>query len=472
MARTVLSLIPALACALLASPASGQTVYLDEHFDGGVFPPTDWGEWNNGISLGWEGTASRATHADYFGANDNRLLSPSLDLTAASSLGLHVVHDQLFARYRDQNEVEVTLDGGLTYTTLVAIDTPFDGMELAIDLDLGAFAGQPDLRVSFRYVGDFANEWSIDQLRVDDQPPAIPPLWPELPTTFIPWEGYCERFDGLDGIVPPHIAINALDAASRQPDPEAWCNLGQQAPSAVSFSGIAALEMGLEPGSTNFHRVANALIFGFDGAGLQNTAFEMMVWQSGEELDADDGVFVSVDGLDWVPLRTDWERMTGGSQYLREWRRVGGDLASSGLNLNGNFYLAIAQSDDFPFGSQDGVAIDDFCGGGAVVPLHFQITNLSGGALAQLKVTGLDRDAFCSFLYSLAGSGPTQTPYGLADIGSPYYTLATMDADRNGEAVLDVFVPTSLVGRTVWAQAVEILGASGRFSNSLMEVIQ
>lgn len=460
-----------LALAVLAGPALGQSVYLDQDFDGGIFPPADWVELNNGVSLGWQGGLSRATHADYFGANDNRLLSPSLDLSGATSLGLHLTHDQLFARYRDQNEVEISLDGGLSYSTLVVIDTPFDGVGLSVDLDLSAYAGQPDVRIAFRYVGDFANEWSIDRLIVDDQPPAVPPRWPELPSTFIPWEGYCERFDGLDGVVPPHIAINALDASTRLADPEAWCNLGQQAPSSVSFSGIAALEMGLEPGSTNFHRVANAMIFGFDGAGMQNTAFEMMVWQSGEELDPDDGVFLSTDGLDWVPLRTDWERMTGGSQYLREWRRVGGDLASAGLALSGNFFLAIAQADDFPFGSQDGVAIDDFCGGGTVVPLHYTIQNLSGGALAQLKVTGLDHDAFCSFLYSLSGPGPTQTPFGLADIGSPYNTLATMDADRNGEAVLDVLVPPSLTGRAIWTQAVEILGASGRFSNPLAEVI-
>ena len=273
-------------------------------------------------------------------------------------------------------------------------------------------------------------------------------------------------------MVPPHVAVNALDAETRQPDIEAWCNLGQNAPSMVSFSGVAALEMGLEPGSTNFHRVANALIFGFDATGMQNTAFELMVWQSGEELDPDDGVFLSVDGLDWVPLRTDWERVTGGPQYLREWRRVGGDLATAGLTLSGNFYLAVSQADDFPFGSQDGVAIDDLCCGGAVEPLNYEIQNLRGGELARLRVTGLDRDAFCSFLYSLAGPGPTQTPYGLADIGSPYATLAMMDADRYGEAALDVLVPPSLTGTMIWTQVVEILGTGGRFSNPLAELVQ
>lgn len=293
-----------------------------------------------------------------------------------------------------------------------------------------------------------------------------------MPTEFLLWEGYCERFDELVGVLPSHFAANSVDEASRYPDLDGWCNIGQLAPCTEVYSGLASLELGLNPGTTNFHNVANAIIIGFDGTGMLNTAFEMMVWQAGEELDPDDGIFASVDGETWVALRTDWVRMTSGTSYQKQWRRVSGDLAASGLDLSGNFYFAIAQADDFRFGGQDGVAIDNLCCGGVVVPLRYEVTNLVAGSIARFEVTGLDRDALVSLMYSFAGPGPTVTPFGLADLGSPYATLATVDADRDGHAEVVLTVPTSLLGRTVWTQAVEILGASGRFSNPLEITVQ
>lgn len=464
-------LIP-LAIAVFSQLASAQIVYLDEPFDSGNFPPTGWIEDNNGVSLGWAPGTGRAVHADWYGLNDNSLISPSLDLSAGTVVGLHLTHDQLFARYRDQNEIEISLDGGVTFSRVLAIDGQVDGVGIELDVDLTAWAGQADVQLGFRYVGDFANEWSIDHVLVDDFLPEPPPTWPELPTDFIAWEGYCERFDELVGVIPPHFAANSVDEASRYPDLDGWCNIGQLAPCTEVYSGLASLELGLNPNTINFHNVANAMIIGFDGSAIQNTAFEMMVWQAGEELDPDDGVFVSVDGETWHPLRTDWVRMTAGTSYQKQWRRVSGDLATAGLNLSGNFYMAISQADDFPFGGQDGVAIDNLCCGGSVVPLRYEITNLIGGSVARFEVTGLDRDAFVSLMYSFAGPGPTTTPFGLADLGSPYATLATVDADRNGRAEVALSVPMGLVGRTVWTQAVEILGASGRFSNPLEVTVQ
>lgn len=449
-----------------------QAVLLDESFDGGSVPPAGWVELNNNVSPGWEAGTSRAVHADYYGANDNRLVTPALDFTTGSAFGLHLTHDQLFARYRDQNEIEVSLDGGVTFARLAVIETPVDGTGLLVELDVSAYAGLPDVRFAFRYVGDFANEWSLDRVLVDDQPPAERPRWPELPNAFVPWEGFSERFDALAGVVPPYLAVNALDADTRLPDVEAWCNLGQQAPSQVAFSGQTSVELGLDPQSANFHKVANAVIFGFDGATMTNTAFELMVWQAGEELDEDDGIFVSVDGMDWVALRTDWGRITNGPQYLKQWRRVVGDLAHAGLDLSGSFYLAISQADDFPFGTQDGVAVDDLVCGGDVVPLRYEIRNAVGGQRADFLVTGLNPDAFVAYLYSFAGPGPSETVYGTADLGTPSQTLAMVDADRNGTAAISLVVPPYLSGTTVWTQAVEILGTGGRFSNGLEVTIQ
>jgi hypothetical protein len=466
-------LLVILASVFLGRASFAQSVALDEDFTSGVFPPSDWVELNNGVSLGWESNGvDRALHADFWGANDNRLLTREVDLSNFTQAGLHLNHGQLFAAYRELNEIEISLDGGVTFVSLYTINDSVDGANLIAEVDLASYVGMTGLEFSFHYTGNFANEWSLDRLLIDDLPPIFPPRWPNLPTAFVAADDYCEKFDGLQGVLPAHISANSVDESSRLPDPEGWCNVGQLAPSVLSFSGTEALEMGLIPGTTNYHQVANALIFALDGSTAVNTAFELQVYQMGEELNADDGVFVSLDGLEWVAVLTNWAHLTGGPLNERVWRKVSGDLASSGLDLSGQYYLAISQADDFPYNSQDGVVIDDFCVGGTVVALHYEITNLVGGQVADLVVTGADPNSLVTFLYSRAGPGPVNTPYGLADVGSPYYSLATVDADQNGVARMQARVPPPFVGVMVWSQAIEVLGVNGRFTNSLALTVQ
>ncbi len=285
-------------------------------------------------------------------------------------------------------------------------------------------------------------------------------------------DGYCERFDGLTGDLPPHIAVNSVDETSRQIDAEGWCNYGQQAPCTHSYSGASSLEMGLNPATSNFHQVANSLIIGLDGSGAQNWDMEMRVLQMGEEWNADDGVFLSNDGLDWQPVLTDWTHMTGGPTNIGHWKKVTCDLASTNVDVTGPFFLAVSQADDFPFNSQDGVVIDDLCIGGDIQALRYQASNLVAGAAARLEVTGLDPLAFVAMMVSLQGPGPTATPYGLADIGMPYFVIAYVDADKRGEVRISKAVPPWTQGMTVWSQAAEILNFESRLTPAWAEVVQ
>jgi len=456
---------------LICGSAQGQDgALLEEDFSLGLVPPPGWAEFNNGASLGWESLNGRAHHDDWRGANDNRLLSPALDFTGLTQAGLHGTHGQVFARYRAQNEVQITLDGGLSYTTVLSISGDEDGQDFPLEIDLSAWVGQPQVQIAFHYQGDFANVWSLDDLRVDEVAPPPVYRWPELPTQFVPADGFCERFDGLAGSVPDHLAVNRLDVGSRQFDAEAWCNVGQLAPSLIAFSGLTSLEMGLDPSSSNFHQVSNALIVGLDGSTQSNFALEFMAWQAGEELQEDDGVFVSVDGVQWVQLETDWVFLTGGEVYAKRWRKVTTDLSRSGLDLSGNYYLAIGQSDDFPFGGQDGLAVDDLCIGGDVVAFQLNISNAVPGETARVEVTGADPDSFVVFLYSKVGPGPLDTAYGVASLSNPVLTMATLDADRNGRAGFALPLSANLNGRTIWAQGLELLGGQGRYTN-LVEVV-
>lgn len=71
--------------------------------------------------------------------------------------------------------------------------------------------------------------------------------------------------------------------------------------------------------------------------------------------------------------------------------------------------------------------------------------------------------------FSLAGNGPTNTPFGVADLSTPIQNFAPVMADSNGDATVVVNVPAGGSGITVWFQAVD--QASGTLSNSLAETV-
>jgi hypothetical protein len=460
-----------LASVLLVSSLSAQTTFLTEDFRSGIVPPLGWAELNNGVSLGWEDDlAEYALHDDYNGANDNYLLSPAMDLSAATEVYLHAIQDQTFAIYMDSNTVEVSLDGGLSFTLVYTETTVVDGSQI-LEVDLSAYAGLAGVQFAFHYQGDFANEWRIDDLVVDDQA-YVPPLrWPVLPTQFVSADQFLETFDTLSGVVPSYMGVNRLNMASRQFDPQAWCNIGQLAPCIEPRSGQFALEMGLDPSSTQFHEVANALIIGLDGTGVSNYTMTFQALQHGEELQADDGVFVSSDGIDWVPLITDWESLIGAGN-VGVWTPLTVDLSATAVDVSGQFLLAFSQADDYPYANLDGVGIDDILIGGAP-PLLYDVQNLVAGQMSTMTVSGADPASRLVLGYSLSGPGPSSTLYGQADMSQPIVELGRYFPDAQGNLVVQRPVPPTAVGVPVWTQALEITTLNvGIFSNSLALTIQ
>lgn len=131
--------------------------------------------------------------------------------------------------------------------------------------------------------------------------------------------------------------MNSVDEVSRENDVDGWCNYSQRAPCLQSYSGLSSLEMGLNPGTTNYHQIANSIIIGLDGTGAVNWDLEMRVLQMGEEWNPDDGTFLSSDGIDWQPVMTDWAHMTGGSMHIGKWQKVTCDLTTTSLDVSGQF---------------------------------------------------------------------------------------------------------------------------------------
>ncbi len=465
-------LLPALALGALSSALTAQTVYLTEDFSTGVMPPAGWVEGNNGNNVGWEieyaglGVllgSDHAWHDDHTGYNDNYIMSPAMDLTGATAVWAYCDQGITFASWRDHHYVDVSLDNGVTFINLLD-DLSGDGWS-TLSVDLAAYAGTNGVNVSYRYTGDYASEWELDNVTVDDVgPPPPPPVWPNMPTSFVAAAAYTDGFETYGGVTPSHFALNALDAATGLADAEAYCEIDGGSGYGAA-TGTACLEMGLDPLSNNYHDVRNGLIIGLDGGNASSLVLDFMAIDHGEESDTWDGVWVSDDGLTWHMAYGDW------TSLLSSWQSVPGVVLDSlGANTAGQFYLLFAQDDNFPYGYLDGIGIDDILltTNGTVGPT-LSISNLVAGSVCTIQVQNASPNGLIRIGYSLLGAGPVTTPYGDLLLTPPITTLPNMSADASGNASLSAPVPGFGAGASVWLHAFDVQALT--FTNPLAEVI-
>ncbi len=165
----------------LAGSVQAQTL-LSEDFSAGV-PPSGWIHTNDsGIGWLWDDAGLQAWHDDeVIGTADNSLVTPVLDLERMSKVWLHFDGKTNYADFMANhpfsvgdgvNTVEISLDGGTSWT-VVWTDTTEDNLKpYKAHVDLSAYAGSLLFEIRFHYYGTFAQEWFIDNVVVDDTPPA------------------------------------------------------------------------------------------------------------------------------------------------------------------------------------------------------------------------------------------------------------------------------------------------------------
>lgn len=478
-------ILPLLAAVAATGVASAQTTVLSEDFT--TFLPTGWTTVDNNLSgLGqWEHDVAglRAWHQDISGGTvDNTLISPAMDLSLLASAYLHFGGETNFAAYLANHptslgdgftNVEVTTDGGLTWTSVWTDTSLNSGDTYNPDVDLSAYAGMSGVQIGFHYFGTFAHENWIDDVLVDDSPVGPPPsgtAWAvNLPTTFAA-APYTNDFEAAAGSIPTSMALTAVDSLTGLADPEAWANVGNLAPCLVPFGGSFNLEMGLIPGSINYHNVRNAMVLGIDGAGNTALNLDFQAYDAGEENNSADGVWISSDGVNWFDVTTNWTALLTGPTST--WEQVlDVDLTATSVDTSGQFYLMFQQEDNFPYNNLDGIGIDDIVvdnntGSGGLV---YSITGLTAGGTATFTVTGATPFGSVRLGYSLTGAGPTTTPFGVVDMSAPIKVLSILTADAAGTASFAPVVPPGAAGATLYTQGLDM--STVTLTNSLAETV-
>lgn len=171
-----LTSLVALAC---AASLSAQT-YLAEDFSASSLP-AGWTQVQNGPNLnGWviDQGGQRLWHEDYTGSTtDNTLVSPVMDLSSATQVELRFDGETNYAQYlaNHPNSVgdgistmEITTDGGLTWTVVWNDTSQASGDTYAPSVDLSAYVGMNQVQLGIHFYGSFAQEWWVDNVVVQE----------------------------------------------------------------------------------------------------------------------------------------------------------------------------------------------------------------------------------------------------------------------------------------------------------------
>jgi hypothetical protein len=163
---------------------TGKTGFLSEGFEGSV-PPSGWTSIINNSTYTWEsdtyaphsGLQNATVLYDY--SQDEWMISPSYNFSAASAADLKISfwwntsYYWLVTPYNNANlELWVSIDGGATWPTMLWSEdsepafTTWTWYQKTIAL--AAYAGKPDVKFAFRYVGDDAAQASVDDVDIND----------------------------------------------------------------------------------------------------------------------------------------------------------------------------------------------------------------------------------------------------------------------------------------------------------------
>lgn len=177
---------------------NAQTVILSEDFEGisaGSTPPAGWTRSQATPSVGFEFGVSSSLASQYFpvpantqfacsnddrydnqaatqnNASEDRLITPPMDLTPFATTGIDVTFDAFNpAQYGSSGSVEVSTDGGQTWTSIGTL--PASSQWASYIYGLSAYTNSTNVLVAFRHNdgGGWADGLAIDNVVVKSQP--------------------------------------------------------------------------------------------------------------------------------------------------------------------------------------------------------------------------------------------------------------------------------------------------------------
>ncbi len=162
-------------------------IYLSEGFETSV-PPPGWSEYQVTGTNSWARTSTRvhsgsysAYFDDFSGDHEVWLITSAIDLSTATSPEFTYYENVNYRSYADSNNVWISTNytgsGDPHQATWISLNDVIgaeDTWEQIGPMDLSAYAGST-VYIAFEYVGNFASEWYIDDVLVEEAPSCLPP---------------------------------------------------------------------------------------------------------------------------------------------------------------------------------------------------------------------------------------------------------------------------------------------------------
>ena len=181
-----------------APSAATSTIYFEEHFEAGTFPPPGWTISNNGgdclwsdesgetspegnLTPGWDGFADADSDACGSGTTmDTSLVSPPIDLTSAPD-GTFLEFASDFKNPGIQTAtVEIINSGVATWTRIFTLTGA--SQNTFAHIDLTNYLGYPNTQIRFRFISPgWGYWWQVDDVLVAEPAPAVR-IFHDVPT--------------------------------------------------------------------------------------------------------------------------------------------------------------------------------------------------------------------------------------------------------------------------------------------------
>jgi len=432
--RNILSAL--LLGALFSSTALAQTTYFSEDFDS--WPAAGWTQQNNGAAGAWTAgspgsytyiISGMAFHDYGAGQADNMLISPAVDLSGATGpVYMHWFDYLNRVKYMAHhsaglgngvNTVEASTDGGATWT-VIWTETRTGGLLDANHIDLSSYAGTSNLMLGFRYTGDNAQIWGLDEIRIDSS------AFGKIRSMVNPANGhtyiatYKNGYGGVAGFNSARAAAADLGgyvATATDAAENTWI-----------WENFSKWNSGT---STAPEFIQRSIFLGGTDEAVEGT----WVWESGEA---------------WS--YTNWA--------------AGEPNNSTGVDPNGEDYLRVDSANGNWQDKHEAATLFIVV---EVSGPSYSVSNLVAGQVATFDVSNATPMGLVRHGYSVVGGGPTSTPFGDLLLTPPYTEMPALTADASGNASLSVPVPAGTTGVQVWFHGLDM--GSATFLNSIVAVI-